>query len=195
MADTRDQSGVSRCHSGRRPTPRLFLEYSRDGNRSHWQNAEFERRGRIARLTLAEAFENKGRFLSAIEQTIASLCAEKTWVYPAHDGALKNFHGEEVTPDLGATGLAAELAEADYVLGDELSPATRRLILDNVRRRVLEPFRAMVEGRRPEIWWLRAKMNWNAVCVGNTVFAALALEPSRNDRAVYAAAGEHYIRY
>ncbi|MDE3067718.1 MAG: heparinase II/III family protein [Verrucomicrobiota bacterium] len=174
----------------------LFLEFSRDGNRTHWQHAEFERRGRIARLTLAEAFENQGRFLHALEQTIASLCAEKTWVYPAHDSKLKNFHGQEITPELGATGLAAELAEADFVLGDKLSPATRRLILDNVRRRVLQPFRDSIEGRRqPPLHWLFLRMNWNAVCVGNTVFAALALEPSRADRAVYAAAGEHYIRY
>jgi len=173
----------------------LFLEYSKNGNRTHWQNAEFERRGRIAKFTLAEALENQGRFLPAIEQTIAALCAEKTWVYPAHDGNLDNFNGRTITPELGATGLAAELAEADYVLGDKLAPATRQLIRDNVRRRVLQPFRDSVEGRRPQLHWLFLKMNWNAVCVGNTVFAAMALEPSRDDRALYAAAGEHYIRY
>jgi hypothetical protein len=173
----------------------LFLEFSTNGNRTHWQDAEFERRNRIAKFTLAEALENRGRFLPAIEQTIQVLCAEKTWVYPAHDGSLKNFHGEIITPELGATGLAAELAEADFVLGDKLSPATRQLIRDNIRRRVLTPFRDSVEGRRTPLHWLFLRMNWNAVCVGNTVFAALALEPSRDDRAVYAAAGEKYIRY
>jgi hypothetical protein len=173
----------------------LFLEFSTNGNRTRWQDAEFERRGRIARLTLAEAFENEGRFLPALEETIAALCAEKTWVYPAHDGSLDNFKGRIITPDLGATGLAAELAEADFVLGDELAPATRQLIRENIRRRVLMPFRDSIEGRRKELHWLHLQMNWNAVCVGNTVFAALALEPSRDDRAFFAAAGEHYIRY
>lgn len=173
----------------------LFLEFSKDGNRTHWQDAEFERRGRIARFTWAEAFENQGRFLPAIEKTIAALCAERTWVYPAHDGNLANFYGRDITPELGATGLAAELAEADYVLGDKLSPATRQLILDNVRRRVLQPFRDSIESRRKPLHWLFLKMNWNSVCLGNTVFATLALEPSRDDRALYAAAGEHYIQY
>ncbi len=173
----------------------LFLEFSKNGNRTHWQDAEFERRGRIAPLTLAEALENKGRFLPAIEQTIAVLCAEKTWVYPAHDGSLNNFKGLDVYPELGATGLAAELAEADFVLGDKLTPATRQMIRDNVHRRVLQPFRDSIEGRRKPLHWLFLTMNWNSVCVGNTVFAALALEPSRDDRAFYAAAGEHYIRY
>jgi len=173
----------------------LFLEYSQNGNRTHWQDVAFERRGRIAKFTLAEAFENQGRFLPALEATIAALCAEKTWVYPAHDGGLKNFHGEEIVPDLGATGLAAELAEADYVLGDKFSPATRRLIRDNLERRVLEPFRAMIEGRQKEAFWVRTPMNWNAVCVGNTVFTALTLEPSKEDRAFFAAAGQRCIRY
>lgn len=173
----------------------LYLEYSRDGNRTHWQDAEFKRRGRIASLTLAEAMENRGRFLPALEKTIIALCAEKTWLYPAHDGNLANFHGASIDPELGATGLAAELAEADYILGDKLSPATRQLIRDNVNRRVLEPFKDMVQGRRKEAWWLRAKMNWNAVCVANTVFAALALAPSRDERAWFAAAGEHFIHY
>ena len=173
----------------------MFLEFSINGNRTHWQDAEFEIRNRISKLTLAEAFENQGRFLPAIEKTVNVLCAEKTWVYPAHDSSLKNFHGEMITPELGATGLAAELAEADYVLGDKLSPATRQLIRDNVRKRVLVPFRDSVEGRRTPLHWLFLRMNWNAVCVANTVFAALSLEPSREDRAVYAAAGEKYIRY
>ena len=173
----------------------LFLEFSQNGNRTHWQSVAFARRGRIARFTLAEALENQGRFLPALEQTIAALCAEKTWVYPAHDGSLKNFHGEEIVPELGATGLAAELAEADFVLGDKLSPATRHLIHDNIQRRVLEPFRAMLEGRQKEAFWVRTPMNWNAVCVGNSVFAALAVLPAREDRAFFAAAGEHCIQY
>ena len=173
----------------------LFLEFSQTGNRTHWQNAEFPRRTRIAQLTLAEALDNRGRFLPALETTIAALCAEKTWVMPAHDGNLDNFSGRDMIPDLGATGLAAELAEADFVLGDKLAPATRQLIRDNIRRRVLTPFRAMIEGRQKEAFWIRAPMNWNAVCVGNTVFAALALIDSRDERAFYAAAGEHCIRY
>jgi hypothetical protein len=173
----------------------LFLEYSQNGNRTHWQKVASERRGRIETFSLAEAFENRGRFLPPLETTIASLCAEKTWVLPAHDGGLQNFHGVEIIPDLGATGLAADLAQADYILGDRLTPATRRLIRDNVRRRVLDPFRAMIEGRQPESFWVRTPMNWNAVCVGNTVFSALTLLDSRADRAFYATAGEHCIRY
>jgi Heparinase II/III-like protein len=174
---------------------KLYLEFSRDGNRTHWQKVAAERRNRIAQFTLAECLENRGRFLAPLEKTIAALCAERTWVLPAHDRSLGNFHGTLIEPDLGATGLAAELAEADFLLGDKLSPATRQLIRENVHRRVLDPVRAAVEGRRPPIFWLRVPMNWNAVCVGNTVFADLALADSRDERAWFAAMGEHFIRY
>ncbi len=173
----------------------LYLEFSQTGNRTHWQAVASQRRGRIEKFTLAEALQNQGRYLPALEATITALCQEKTWLMPAHDGGLRNFHGQEITPDLGATGLAADLAEADYVLGDHLSPATRQLIRDNIRHRVLDPFRAMIEGRQKAAFWVRTPMNWNAVCVGNTVFAALALLDSREDRAFYATAGEHCIQY
>jgi hypothetical protein len=53
----------------------------------------------------------------------------------------------------------------------------------------------MVEGRRPEIQWLRATHNWNAVCLAGTTGAALALEDSPADRAFFLAAAEHYIRF
>ena len=183
----------------RRPLPAqpdsLYLEFSRNGNRTHWQAVAVDRRSRIAQFTLAECLENKGRFLAPLENTIAALCSERTWVLPAHDRSLGNFHGTIIDPDLGATGLAAELAEADFLLGDKLSPATRKLIRENVERRVLSPVRNAILGGGPFMFWLRVPMNWNAVCVANSVFAALALEPARDERAWFAAAGEHFIRY
>ena len=85
----------------------LYLEFSRNGNRSRWQRVAGQRRGRISDLTIAECLENKGRFLPPLEETIRALCAERTWVMPAHDGKLDNFKGEAVTIDLGSSGLAA----------------------------------------------------------------------------------------
>lgn len=172
----------------------LFLDYSRTGNRDRWQRVAFNRRARIATFTLAECFENKGRFLKPLEETIAALCEEKTWVYPAHDGSLDNFNGRSVVPDLGAVFVAMELAQADFTLGEKLSRTTRQLIRENVSRRVLTPFRNMVEGRQTAAFWLGATHNWNAVCVGSSTAAALALLDSREDRAFFVAAAEHYIR-
>src|SRR5208282_1588130 len=99
-----------------RPLPEqpdsLFLEFSRTGDRDHWQKIAFDRRGRIQIFTLAECLENQGRFLAPLEQAVAAVCAERTWVWSAHDPGLKNFHGETVEIDLGAATLAVELATA-----------------------------------------------------------------------------------
>ena len=104
------------------------------------------------------------------------------------------FTVASVNMDLRATALGWELATADFLLGNKLPPGTRQLIRDNVRRRVLQPFRDMVEGRRKEINWLRIENNWNAVCLAGVTGAALALEDSPRDRAWFIVATEYYIR-
>lgn len=173
----------------------LYLDFSRTGNRDRCQRVMGERANRIDTLTLAECLENRGRFIQPLCEALAAVCSERTWVYPAHDRALNNFEGRTVEADLRATALGWELASVDYLLGDKLPSATRGLLRTNVERRVLQPFRDMVEGRRKEIFWMRATHNWNAVCLAGTVGAALALENSPTERAWYIAAAEQYIRY
>ncbi len=173
----------------------LYLDFSRTGNRDRCQRVQAARSARVTTFTLAECLENKGRFVKPLTATIEAICRERTWVYPAHDRKLDNFYGRTVEADLRATAVGWELGTADYLLGDTLAPATRRLVRANVERRVLRPFRDMVEGRRAEIFWLRATHNWNAVCIAGTAGAALALADSPRERAWFVAAAEHFIRY
>jgi hypothetical protein len=183
----------------RNPDPELpdglYLDFSRTGNRDRAQKVQFERSTRLTTFALAECVENRGRFLKPLQKTIETLCAEKSWLYPAHDGKLDVFEGRAMNPDLRATTLAFDLATADYLLGDKLPAATRQLTRDNVRRRVLQPYRDMVEGRREEMFWIHATHNWNAVCLAGTTGAALALEDSPQERAWFIAAAENYIQY
>ena len=173
----------------------LYLDYSKTGNRDRWQSVANERRGRIHLFAEAEGLENQGRFLKPLEETIAAVCAEKTWVMPAHDPKLKNFHGETVEIDLGAAMLGFDLATADWLLGEKLSPATRRLIRENLERRIFTPYRAAVRGERPEFWWMRGQNNWNAVCAAGVTGAALTMLPSADDRAWFIAVAEKNVRY
>ena len=183
----------------RKPVPALpddlYLDFSKTGNRTRCERVLKERSSRLVTFTLAECLENRGRFMRPLTETIAAICAEKTWTYPAHDRKLDNFYGRTMEIDLRASAVAWELATADYLLGDKLSPATRRLIRDNVQRRVLQPFRDMVQGQHQEIYWLRATHNWNAVCLAGVTGAALTLDESPEDRAWFVVAAQHYIRY
>jgi hypothetical protein len=171
----------------------LFLEFSKNGDRERWEKVAYARRIRIQVFTLAECLENKGRFLAPLEQTIAALCAERTWVMPAHDGGLKNFRGETVEIDLGSSGLGVELATASYLLGDRLSDATRKLIRENLERRIFAPYRAAVNGSSKQFWWMRAENNWNAVCLNAVTGTALETLDSREERAWFIAAAERLI--
>lgn len=182
----------------------LYLEFSRTGQRTHYQELTERRRTRLTPLVLAECIENKGRFLPAIEDLIASVCAERAWVLPAADEKLKNFHGEIVEIDLWSSKLAWNLAIADSLLGERLKPAVRTMLRENVDRRVLTPYLQMIRGQSPAVFlhgrdepsttmhWLTTKNNWNAVCLAGVTGAALAQIESRQTRAEFIAAAEVY---
>jgi hypothetical protein len=173
----------------------LFLEFTQNGNRTRWQKVASARRDRIQIFTLAECLENRGRFLAPLEEAMAALCAERTWVLSAHDASLKNFQGETIEIDLGSSALGVELATANYLLGDRLSPATRKLIGENLERRIFAPYRAAVTGAGKEFWWMRGQNNWNAVCLDAVTGAALATIGPAEERAWFIAVAEKNIGF
>jgi hypothetical protein len=172
----------------------LFLDFSRTGNRTRWQSVSGHRRERVRTLVLAECLENKGRFIPAFEEIVKALCAERTWVMPAHDRDLTNFKGTSIDIDLGSSGLGWSLAMADYLLGENLGPEPRRMIRDNLEQRIFRPYEDMVSGKREKNWWMTTTNNWNAVCLGSVTGSALAMIDSAERRALYIAAAEHYSR-
>ncbi len=172
----------------------LYLEFSRTGLRRGWENVAFARRDRIKVFTLAECLENKGRFLQPLEAVIKAVCAERTWVYPAHDQNLDNFYGRNISIDLGSSALAWQLATADYLLGDKLSPEIRRLVRERVQQFIFTPYREILTGKRGPYWWLKGTNNWNSVCLAGVTGAALALLDSRSERALFVAAAEELSR-
>ena len=172
----------------------LYLEYSRNGNRSHYQNVAFARRGRLTPLVIAECIEHKGRFIPRIVEFIDALAMERTWVLPAHDGGLANFNGKAIEIDLFSSAVGWHLATTDWLLGDQLPPAARAKLRDNVRRRILDPYRAAITGSRPVIGWMKTTNNWNAVCLAGVTGAGLVELESREDRALFVVAAETYSR-
>lgn len=175
-------------------TDSLYLDFSKTGNRTRWQAVAGKRRGRLARLVLAECVENKGRFLPEIAKAIAAYCAEKTWVMPAHDRNLGNFNGKVITVDLGSSRLGFDIAQARYLLGERLGEPTRKLIDANLRRRIFEPVLASAAAKGKGNWWMTTTNNWNAVCLCNVTGAALvALDPPA-ERARFVAIAAEYSR-
>jgi hypothetical protein len=94
------------AEAARAPTPGLpddlFRRYSRDGDRTEFQEANRRRLERLNLLAWAEAVEHKGRFRPALAREIEAILAERTWVLPAHDPKLQNFEGRWTEIDLMA---------------------------------------------------------------------------------------------
>lgn len=170
----------------------LYLDFSRTGNRTRWQKVNSRRQAFLSPLVLAECLENRGRFLPKIEEVLRAFCAERTWVMPAHDRGLANFHGKTIDIDLKSSARGWELATVLYLLGTKLHPAVRDLVRTEVTRRILDPYEGMVSGKRKTNWWMHTTNNWNAVCLAGVTGAGLALLPSCRRRALYVGAAEHY---
>lgn len=172
-----------------------YLRYSRDGDRGEGEAMLGRHNGELSPLVLAECSEWQGRFLPRIVEQLDAISAERSWTAPAHDPQLENYNGTRYYVDLNAQLLAHNVAEALYLLGDKIPPATRRHVLEALEVHVFTPMRRAFAGQEETyISWLTAKHNWNAVCLNGVTDAALTILPDRRDRALFAAAAEHWSR-
>lgn len=170
-----------------------YLRYSRDGDRKDGEAMLGRHIGQLGSLVLAECSEWKGRFLPRIAEQLDAISADRSWTLPAHDPKLENFNGTRYYVDLGSAGLGHNVAEALYLLGDKIPQATRQRAMAALQLHVFGPMRDAFAGRAPTyISWLTAKHNWNSVCLNGVTGAALTILPDRKDRALFAAAAEHW---
>ena len=172
----------------------LFLEYARNGNRSHFENAQFGRRTHLRSLVLAECLEGKGRLLDQIADGVWTICEESFWGVPAHLGAQKRGVGlpdvNEPIIELFGAETAAGLAWIDYLMGPQLD-TVNKLIRERLRleieRRVLAVYRA-----RDDFGWMGLRSagpvnNWNPWINSNVLTCELLLDAdaARRARTVY----------
>lgn len=171
-----------------------YLEFSKSGNRSSYEGKVDSRRYRLSIFVQAEGLENKGRFLPYIDGELRKILAEPTWVLPSHDKGLENFRGARTEIDLWTAMTVWNLATADMILGDRISPETRAKIREEAQRRVFQPMLAQIRGEAPPAWWIDSSFNWNAVVHAGVTGAALALVESPEERAEFAVEAERDIR-
>lgn len=164
-------------------TAELYLQYSRNGNRSNYQAVYFGRRSKLADLVIAECLEGKGRFLDQIINGIWALCEETSWCIPAHISAQKDGFTPlpivtESVVDLFAAETGTLLAWTYYFLKDEFdktTPVISERIEHEIDRRILQPVM-----ERDDFWWMgterNALNNWTPWIVSNWLACALIME-------------------
>ena len=173
-----------------------YLEFTQNGNRTHYQNSLGKRMGAFTHLFIAECLEDRGRFLPKIAEYVDALCAMKSWTLPAHDDKLTCFNG---TPhiDLMAGHISLTLAFCYDWLGDRLSAATRAKIASELDRRTFRPHLRHARGQEKigGHWWFHGGNNWNSVCNACVVRTALAVVEDRRLRAEFVAFAEESVPY
>ncbi|MGL5804405.1 MAG: hypothetical protein ACRC11_03005, partial [Xenococcaceae cyanobacterium] len=171
-----------------------YLRYKQDGNRTEGEDMMHDRQDRLSPLVIAECVQGKGKYLPEIEKTLRELMTQPTWILPAHDPNLGGLKGKYLI-DLNAATVAYEIAQTMYLLKSSLSPELYEQMMVVLRQRIFDPMEQTLKtGKNKNNAWLTGTNNWNAVCLNGVVGAALAVLPSKQERAVFAAAGNHYIR-
>jgi hypothetical protein len=166
----------------------LSLLYVRTGNRSQYEAVSFKKRNVLATMIVAEAAENKGRFIDPVINGIWSICEESWWGVPAHLPGSKDYAGlmdvSQPFVDLFAAETGKVLAWADYFLGDRLdavSPQIRKRIRNEITYRLLDPF------MQRDHWWTgkdgSVPNNWNPWICSNLLNTVLLVEKDEQKRA------------
>ncbi len=160
-----------------------YMEFTRNGNRSRYQDKQFLRRTALNALVLAECAEYQGRFLDGIINGLYAICEENAWQLPAHNSYIRDspqFILPDVTRpviDLFAAETASVLAIAEYLLRQELfsvSPFLSKMIDKNLKERIFTPY------LNQHFWWMgdgRSPMNnWTVWCTQNILLSAFTRE-------------------
>jgi hypothetical protein len=177
-------------------TARTWARVRRDGDRVEHEALVAALTHRTSRAVLAALADPADpELLDVVADAVLLRCEQSSWCWPAHDGTLVPDPARPVL-DLGAGEVAGQLAWTDHTLGDRLDerwPGLRARLRDEVRVRVLDPFR-----QRRDWHWLGLDgdvHNWNPWIHGNVLAAALALTDGSERDELVALAVEGIGRY
>ena len=134
---------------------------------------------------LAEAIENRGRFVDEIVTGCIAICEETSWTVPAHNGPYNDgvdrvlADPAEPIVDLFSAESGSLLSAVVRMVGpqlDQFSPMVGERVRHEIRTRLIEPFVA-----RDDFWWMgfgeRETNNWNPWIVASVLSSLYALRP------------------
>lgn len=168
-----------------------FLEYTRTGNRTNYQDIQFERRNSLSTLVIAEMLEGNGRFVDDIINLVWAICEETYWGIPAHLFLQEAGPGlpdiEDPSVDLFAAETGAQIAWTDFIVGDkldEINPLIRKRMYLETNRKIYEPYlKANSYKYMGYDKTRRRPNNWNPWINSNVMLSVLLLEKDKRKRA------------
>ena len=163
-----------------------YLEFSRNGNRKHYENKVTAHQQRINTLVVGNLLDHSAnhtssnKYVDEIVNGIWSLMEESTWCWPAHLSGLQGSHDHLAAPghlaiDLGAGEIAKFVAWVRLLMAekfDHVSKAINRRIDHELRQRIFEGFLKTNYGWEG-MGGHHSVNNWNIWVNGNILKAAL----------------------
>ena len=138
-----------------------YQAFARCGEREPYQVPYFRRRHTLNAAVLRFLMGRRD-LRDTVHDYLWAICEESTWVVPAHARVI----------DLMAAETALWLAEALYLLHDELDEEVRRRVQREIDDRIFMPFLTS----HFDLRWFEGSDNWNGVCSGAIGGAFLYVE-------------------
>lgn len=162
--------------------PILALNYTHqkryiiDGNRRTFEKAYFARRDRLRLLQLLAIADD--RYIEPLEEIMAAITDEFTWVLPAHAYLPdEKVYDYRYKLDLFSTETSFYLSETVYVFGDKLSADIRKRVALAVEDKIIRVYE--YEKRKLFHSFEHNADNWAAVCACGIGLSYLYLFPER----------------
>lgn len=167
-----------------------YMDFTRTGNRTRFEEKFFARRRALSSLVLAECIEDKGRFMNDIINGVFAICEESGWQLPAHNAYVRDTP-QLILPDVTAPVLDLFACETGAILGttwyllkerlDTVSPFISERILYELKQRILTPY------LKEHFWWMgdgiQPMNNWTIWCTQNVLLAVFLTDPDPAVRA------------
>ena len=150
-------------------------------------------------LALAECIENKGSYISAIEERLDAMAAKVSWTGAYHDKEGLAAKGKIAIIELNNGQLARDVAVTVDLLRSKLSPEVRARAIGAVRRICLNTYlgiaRNTAVASANKCWWIDADSNWNAACNSYMVRTALMILDDPQERAEAIELAERSVKF
>lgn len=136
------------------------------GDRETYEIPYFQRRDRLNVLQVLAI--NDDKYIEELEEIMATICDEFTWVLHAH---APNYEVDVI--DLFSSTTARILAETLFVFGDKLSKAIQVRVKESINQKIIRLY------EKRTFWWEDSLYNWAAVCSCGVGLSYLYLYPER----------------
>ena len=167
-----------------------YMEFSRTGNRTNFEDKYFLKRYMINSLILSyiTGIKADDAVLDKIINGLVSICEESGWQLPPHN-SYPDSYGNAPVPDVSrpvldlfACETGALLSFASFLLKDKLDKETtyiRKRLAYEVYNRIIRPYITNYE------WWMgdrpEGMCNWTPWCTQNVLIAARFYEGLLSD--------------